>query len=135
MNINDIYIGTVWSFEVLPTKVDAVVRLEPKNRRVSVLYKDNGKYLDILTDKVLEEPEHRVVQTVIFANNNEVDEFEEYVFPEYLSSFKDYAEMAKLNVQEEMTKREWLQVIRNDEFLLSCLKEEVENEKNIRIRF
>ena len=135
MSIKDIYTSTVYTFDVIKTPVDAIVRLEPREHRMSLIHDNNGKYEDLITGKILDNPEHRIISGVIFANNNEVDENKEYILAEYLYSFKTYTELTKLDVKEQLTKEELFEIINKEEFLSKILKEEVKNEKSIWIRF
>ena len=131
MNIKDIYTSTVYIFNIIKTPVDAIVRLEPRERRMTFIHDNNGKYEDLITGKTLCNPEHRIIQGIIFANNNEIEENKEYILAEYLYSFKTYKELTKLDVKEQLTKEELFEIISKDEFISKILKEEVKNEKSI----
>ena len=129
------YMGSSYIFSVIQTVSDEIVRLEPKCSDVSVFYKKGKTYQDLVTGNTLENPNHRIMKATIFANANEIDANKEYVLEEYLMCFKEIVKLFKWNIGENVTKKELLQIIRSDEFLSKCLKEEVKNEKSIWVRF
>lgn len=131
MNIKDIYLGSVYTFKTIPTLKKSIVRLEPTSNKVSILYKSNGKYEDILTNKVVENSKHIILKGIILGKANMIEPNKEYVLPEYLSSLKEYIEIINLDAKEDLTKKEILEIVKNDKFLWNVYKEEVKNEKSI----
>ena len=122
MNIQDIYLGPALSFKVIKTLKRKIVKLESTSNRSSIFYKNNGRYEDILTNKVLDNPEHIIIKGIILGNANKIDENKEYVLAEYLFSFKEYIELFGLDKKDELTKEEVFEIIKQDDFLTKIYK-------------